>query len=96
MASVLHFMSDRMERPACGAQVFLCDEYTDDVRYVDCGRCKRTKAFRDFDPTRYRVDVWNHEGDVVDSERSATADEVDAIRERYANDPGLSVVAEEI
>lgn len=96
MAQVLHFQSDRMDRPACGAQVFLCSDYTDDPRYVDCGRCKRSKAFRDFDPTRYRVDVWDMEGDVIDHLESATADEVEAMRERYADEPGLSVVADEI
>lgn len=94
--AALHFQSDRMDAPACGVQCFLCDETTDDPRYVECGRCKRTKTFKNFDPIRYRVDVWTHEGDVIDGSRSATVDEVAEFRERYADRPDLSVVAEEI
>lgn len=94
MGAVLHFMSDRMETPACGTKVFLCSDYTDDQHVVDCTRCKRTKAFRDHDPRRFRVDVWTHEGDVVDGAREATADEVDEFRDLY--EPELSVTAEEI
>lgn len=96
MANVLHFATDDMPKAACGAQLFLCDDYTDEQRYVDCKRCKATKLFRDYDPTRFDVDVWNHEGDVVRWFRSVTADEVEDIRKEYDDDPSLSVVAEEI
>lgn len=44
---------------------------------------------------RYHVSVWNHEGDVVEVLWDATADEVDDIREKYADDPMHDVVAEE-
>lgn len=93
MASVVHFSVDG-EIVACGARVYLCEDYTSDRHHVDCKRCRRTTWFKTFDPTRYNVDVWNHEGDVIDHERSVTADEVDDIRERYAGDP-VDVIATE-
>lgn len=43
----------------------------------------------------YDVDVWNTEGDVVKHFREISADEVDQIRENYADEPWLTVVAEE-
>lgn len=91
MATVLHFATDDAERAACGARIFLCD-YTDDRRYVDCGRCKRTKQFACYDPARFDVDVWNCEGNVIRWFRSVTADEVDGIRKEYEDNPTVSVV----
>lgn len=95
VSEVIHFMPDEDDRVACGARVFLCSDYTDEPRHVDCGRCKRTKRFRDFDPVRYDVDVWNHEGDVIDFARRVTAERADEMREQYADDPLASVVVEE-
>lgn len=95
MGAVLHFMSDRMEVPACGAQVFLCSDYTDDARYVDCKRCRRTAAFKGFDPTRYDVDIWNHEGDVIRWFRRVTSDEVDDIRRQYEDNPTVTIAVTE-
>lgn len=95
MGAVLHFMSDRMETPACGTQVFLCSDYTDDPRHVDCKRCRRAKAFTGYDPTRYDVDVWNHEGDVIRWFRRVTAAEVDDIRREYEDKPTISISVEE-
>jgi ribosomal protein S27AE len=95
MGIVLHFMPEDVDKPACGAQVFLCSDYTDDRRYVDCGRCKRTKMFKTYDPTRYDVDVWNDEGDVIRWFRRVNAAEVDSIRREYEDNPTVSVVAEE-
>lgn len=95
MASVLHFMPEGAERAACGAQIFLCDEATDNPRNVGCGRCKRTKAFKNYDPTRYNVDVWTFEGDVIRSEHRVTADAVERIRHEYENDVALAVVVAE-
>jgi hypothetical protein len=92
MANVLHFMPDEADKPACGAKVFLCNEYTDNRRYVDCGRCKRTKLFGNYDPARFDVDVWNHEGDVIRWFRSVTADEVESIRKDYEDNPTAQVV----
>ena len=43
----------------------------------------------------FNVDVWNTEGDVVKHFRDVSADEVDNIREQYADDPWLTVVVEE-
>lgn len=95
MANVLHFAVDGGP-VACGAQVFLCDDYTDDQRYVDCKRCRKTKAFINYDPRRFDVDVWNHEGDVIRWFKRVTADEVDDIRREYEGEPGLEVVATEV
>jgi hypothetical protein len=92
MGTVLHFMPDDAEKPACGARVYLCNEYTDDRRYVDCARCKKTKLFGGYDPTRFDVDVWNYDGDVVHHERGVTADRVEQIREEYCD---LCVITEE-
>lgn len=92
MGKVLHFASGDDGNAACGAQVFLCNEYTDDRRYVDCGRCKRTKQFASYDPARYDVDVWNHEGDVIRWFRRVTAAEVDDISKEYEDHPTVSVV----
>mgnify|MGYP001609399385 CR=1 FL=1 len=44
---------------------------------------------------RYHVAVWDHEGDVVECRWHATPDEVDELREKYADDPMHDVVAEE-
>lgn len=44
---------------------------------------------------RYHVSVWNHEGDVVEVLWDASADDVDELREKYADDPMHDVVAEE-
>src|SRR5579872_5032834 len=73
VGAVLHFMSDQMQRSACGAKVFLCSDYTDDPRYVDCKRCQRATSFKEYDPQRFDVDIWNHEGDVIRWFRSVTA-----------------------
>jgi len=43
----------------------------------------------------FDVDVWNTEGDVVKHFREVSADEVDNIREHYADEPWLTVVADE-
>lgn len=94
MASVLHFMPEDAERAACGAQIFLCNEATNDPRHVDCSRCKRTKAFKNYDPTRYDVDVWNHGGDVIRWFRRVNANEVESIRREYADNPSVSVIVE--
>lgn len=91
MGAVLHFMSDRMEAPACGAKVFLCSDYTDDPRHVDCRRCRSTVAFREFDPDRYDVDIWNHEGDVIRWFRRVTSEDVDNIRREYEDDPTVAI-----
>lgn len=55
---------------------------------------KRKPALDTYEPC-YEVAVWNHEGDVVEVLWSATADELDEIREKYADDPLHDVVAEE-
>lgn len=47
------------------------------------------------DEPLYNVDIWNHMGDVVKHYRDQTAEEVDAIREQYEDEPWLDVVAEE-
>lgn len=96
MERALHFMAEGADRVACGATVFLCEDYTDNRDAVDCGRCKRTKAFIGYDPTRYDVDVWNHEGDVIRWFRRVTADEVDDIRKEYEDSPTVEVVATEV
>jgi len=84
-------MSDQMQRSACGAKVFLCSDYTDDPRYVDCKRCQRATSFKEYDPQRFDVDIWNHEGDVIRWFRSVTADELDGIRAEYADNPSVSL-----
>jgi hypothetical protein len=91
MATVLHFATGEPDKAACGARIILCSDYTDDRRYVDCGRCKRTKQFAGYDPSRFNVDVWNSEGDVVDWCRGITAEALEDIREKYADEPGLMV-----
>lgn len=94
MANVLHFMPEGATTAACGAQVFLCDDYTDTPEYVDCKRCRRTKAFANYDPARFNVDIWNHEGDVVRWFKRLTADEVEEVRTEYEDDPTVSVEVE--
>lgn len=91
MRRVLHFGMDDAAKAACGAQIVLCDDCTDDRRHVDCGRCKRTKQFTSYDPARYDVDVWNHEGDVIRSARGLTASEADSIREEFEGDASVVV-----
>jgi hypothetical protein len=44
---------------------------------------------------RYDVFVWDHEGDVVKSLWDATYDEVEEVREQFADDPLKIVVVEE-
>lgn len=68
------------------------DDYTDDRRHVDCARCKRTRQFRFYDASRYDVDVWNQEGDVVRWFRRVTGDEVESIRKEFDDNPSVSVV----
>ena len=92
MANVLHFAIDGAATAACGQLIILCEDYTDDKRYVDCGRCKRTKQFANYDPTRYDVDVWNHDGDVIRWFRQVTAEDVDDIRKEYEDNPTVDVV----
>jgi hypothetical protein len=93
MTGVLHFVAaiGESDRAACGERIFLCNDATDDRRHVDCGRCKRTKAFATHDPRRFDVDVWDHEGDVIRWFRSVSADEVESIRKEYADNPSVSV-----
>lgn len=43
----------------------------------------------------FDVAIWNHEGDVVKAFWGITADEVDEIREQYADEPLLTVVVQE-
>jgi len=95
MAEVLHFSPDG-DKIACGERVFLCDEYTDEPRYVDCRRCRRTKMFRNYDPTKYNVDVWDHEGDIVAHERRGSYEEALAFEAPYEDDPTVTVVIEQI
>lgn len=95
MAGVLHFANGDSGRAACGAQIFLCSDYSDDRRHVDCGRCKRTKQFIGYDAARFDVDVWNHEGDVIRWWRRVTAEEVEGIRGEYADNPTVSVEVSE-
>lgn len=95
MASVLHFAPEGTDQAVCGARTFLCDECTDDRNAVECKRCKRTRAFTCYDPTRFDVDVWSHEGDVIRWFRRVTADEVDGIRKEYEDNPTVEVVATE-
>ena len=95
MASVLHFALEGTDQAVCGARTFLCNECTDDRRYVDCKRCKKTKAFIVYDQTRFDVDVWNHEGDVIRWFRRVTADKVDGIRKEYEDNQTVTVVATE-
>lgn len=95
MANVLHFMPEGATQAVCGAAVFLCNDYTDTPEHVDCKRCRRTRAFSNYDPTRFNVDVWNDEGDVVRWFKRVTAAEVEDIRFQYRDDPTLSVVVEE-
>jgi hypothetical protein len=92
MASVRHFMVDGDDKAACGARIFLCEDSTDDRRYVDCGRCRKTKGFINYDPTRYDVEVWNHKGDVIRWFRSVKANKVDEIRREYEDDPTATLV----
>lgn len=54
----------------------------------------RKKIQKDPEPL-YDVDIWNTEGDVVKHFREISADEVDEIRDQYADEPCLTVVAEE-
>jgi hypothetical protein len=95
MRGVLHFATGDVDKAACGARIFLCEDYTDDRRHVDCSRCKRTRRYRFYDPARYDVDVWNHDGYVIRWFRSVTADEVDGIRKEYEDNPTASVVVTE-
>lgn len=95
MATALHFSSDG-ERAACGARVFLCSDYTDRRDHVDCGRCKRTKQFANYDPSRFNVDIWNHEGDVIRWFKSVTAEEVGNIMWEYEDNPTVFVDVQEI
>lgn len=96
MGRALHFMPEGSERVACGEKnVFLCEDYTDDRDVVDCGKCKRTKLFKNYDPTRYDVDVWNHQGDVIRWFKRVTADEVESIRGEYEDNPTIEVVVAE-
>ena len=92
MGSVLHFAIDGADKAACGARMFLCSDYTDDRRHVDCARCKRTKQFTGYDPARFDVDVWNHKGDVIRWFRRVTTAEVEDIRNEYEDNPTASVV----
>lgn len=91
MVSLLHFAPGDAERAACGARIFLCEDYTDDRRHVECLRCKKTKLFAGYDPERFDVDIWNHEGDVIRWFRKVNADEVEDIRKEYADNPSVSV-----
>lgn len=98
MASVLHFMPEGSDsdRAVCGARVFLCNDYTDEQHYVDCKRCRRTKAFIEHNPRRFDVDVWNVEGKIVQYRRRATAKEADEMSKEFADDPTLDVVVHEL
>ena len=91
MANVLHFAVNDAPNAACGAAIFLCDDYTDNREYVDCKRCRRTKQFVNYDPTRFDVDVWNHEGDVIRWFRRVNAAEVESIRQQYADNPTATI-----
>lgn len=95
MANVLHFMPEGASKTACGAPVILCEDYTDIPAHVDCKRCRHTRIFTNYDQTRFNVDVWNHEGDVVRWFKRVTAAEVEDIRFNYQDEPSLSVVVEE-
>ena len=95
MANVLHFVPEGSDEPVCGTRVFLCAEYTDNREHVDCKRCRRTKLFKNYDPIRYDVDVWGPEGDVIDGLQRGSQEEVDEIRERYADEPHLDVVVKQ-
>lgn len=96
MSSILHFANDGDGKAACGTKIILCDDYTDDQHHVECGRCKKTKAFINYDPRRFNVDVWTWEGDVVRSAKATTADDVEHIKNLYADNPTVQVVVEEL
>lgn len=46
-------------------------------------------------PLLFNVYIWNNQGDVVKHYRDQTADEVDAIRDQYEDEPWLDIVVEE-
>lgn len=96
MGTALHFNPNDDATAVCGTRVFVVDAYTDNPHHVECGRCKRTKAFLEYDPRRFNVDVWNWEGDVVRWFKSVTADDVANIEKEYADNPTVQVVVEEI
>lgn len=96
MGNVLHFNPNADATAVCGQRVFLCDDYTDVPDNVDCGRCKRTRAFMDYDPRRFNIDVWDHEGNVVRWLKHCTAEDVEMIKKEYADIPTVSVVVAEI
>lgn len=56
---------------------------------------KRKETFVKMPEPRYHVAVWDHEGHVAEVLFDASADEVDDLREKYADDPMYDVVAEE-
>lgn len=99
MAGVMHFFApddSDSDRVACGLRALFCEDYTDERRYVECKRCRRTKMFTDYDPTRFDVDAWDHEGDIVDHLQRVTFDEAQEFKERYADNPMIDVVVNEI
>lgn len=96
MANVLHFNPKADATAVCGERIFLCSEYTDVPDHVDCGRCRRTRAFIDYDPRRFNVDVWSWDGECVRWMKHCTADDVEAMRKEYADNPTVYVAVEEI
>lgn len=96
MSKVLHFNPKDDATAVCGTRTYLVEEYTDNPHHVECGRCKRTKAFIEYDPRRFNVDVWNHEGEIIRWIRYVTADDVEMMKKEYADNPTVEVVVEEI
>lgn len=47
------------------------------------------------DEPLFNVDVWNTEGDVVKHFREISVEQVDEIRDRYEDEPWLTVVVED-
>ena len=92
----LHFNPKDDATAVCGKRVFLVDDYTDNPAHVDCGRCKRTRAFIDYDPRRFNVDVWDHKGNVVRWMKHCTADDVAMMQKEYADNPTVQVVVQEL
>lgn len=64
---------------------------------LNCSYRRRTsdRKFPPCSPRTYEVTVWDHEGDIVQKCWAATAADVEAVREKWADDPLKTVVVEE-
>jgi tRNA(Ile2) C34 agmatinyltransferase TiaS len=89
---VVHFLPDDDDVTACGAKVFLCEEFTENPQHVECGNCKRTKRFKDYDPRRFDVTIWDWEGNELNYHPNVGIEKVEAIQAEHRESPELSVV----